>query len=343
MGDMNGIGLEVVLKALGDDRILNQCIPVIYSNAKIVAYHKKVINRGDIIFHSTSSARGIQEDKINVINTWTDDVTINLGQLSKEGGRYAYLSLDRAIQDMKEGLVDVLVTAPIHKKAMHLADFPHLGHTEYLGAQFEANSTLMMMVDDGFRVALVTTHNALAEIPGMITKERLTNKLLLLRKTLIEDFDIAKPHIAVLGLNPHAGDDGTMGSEEEETIVPVLEEFKKRGVLVSGPYSADGFFGSHSERKFDAVLAMYHDQGLIPFKTRAFHSGVNYTAGLSIVRTSPDHGTAFEIAGKNEADPTSMRNAIYTAIDVYRNRKNYKEDKERPIKKNPKSSEDIIE
>lgn len=343
MGDMNGIGLEVTLKALADERILQYCIPVIYGNAKIVAYHKKVIGRGDLMFNSTNQAENIREDKINVVNCWQEDESIQLGQLTKEAGRCSYISLDRATNDLKNGLVDVLVTAPINKKAMHLADFPHLGHTEYLGAEFGANSTLMMMVDDNYRVGLVTTHNALSEVPSMITKERLTDKLIILIKTLQRDFGIEKPHVAVLGLNPHAGDDGTMGIEEEETIIPVLEKFKEAGQLVSGPYSADGFFGSGQQRKFDAVLAMYHDQGLIPFKSQAFHSGVNCTAGLSIVRTSPDHGTAYEIAGKNIADPTSMRNAIYVAIDVYRNRKKYDEGKANVMEKNPKSSEDIIE
>lgn len=343
MGDMNGIGLEVILKAVGDERILNQCVPIIYGNSKIVSYHKNIIDRGDFSFHSTGQAEDVRDDKVNVVNCWQDDVNIQLGQVTKDGGKYAYIALDRAVQDIRQGKIDVLVTAPIHKKAMHLADFPHLGHTEYLGAQFDASSTLMMMVDGKFKVALATTHNALSEIPSMITKERLREKIEMLRICLVSDFDISEPHIAVLGLNPHAGDEGTMGSEEENVITPVIMEMKEKGYFVSGPYSADGFFGSHSHRKFDAVLAMYHDQGLIPFKTEAFHSGVNYTGGLKIIRTSPDHGTAYEIAGKGEADHTSMSNSIYLAIDVFRNRKAYVSGRANSIRKNPKPSEDIIE
>ena len=343
LGDINGIGLEVTLKALSDERILNQCTPIIYGNTKIVAYHKKVIGQHDLNFQSTGDANNVNQYKINVVNCWQDDVNIQLGQLTVEGGKYAYIALDRAVRDLKEGVIDVLVTAPINKKAMHLADFPHLGHTEYLGAQFDAPSTLMLMVDDHYKVALVTTHVPLREVPDLITKERVSEKLNILLHTLQRDFDIQKPHVAILGLNPHAGDDGTMGMEEDEVLIPLIKEMKDAGHHVSGPYSADGFFGSQSQDKFDAVLAMYHDQGLIPFKSKAFHSGVNVTAGLPVVRTSPDHGTAYEIAGKSIADPTSMRNSIYLAIDIYRNRKEYDMDRENVMRKNPKSSEDIIE
>lgn len=339
VGDINGIGMEVVLKALSNDKILDSCIPIIYGSAKVVSYHKNITGLGQLSFQPLTDAIRPSTSKINVLNCWQDNVMINLGKTTEEGGKYAYIALDRAAQDLKSGLIDVLVTAPINKKAMKMADFPFVGHTDFLASKFEGENALMMMVDDDFRVALVTAHVPLAEVKPLITRERVARTLNQLILTLQQDFGIEQPHIAVLGLNPHAGDEGTIGEEEQEVILPVILDHKEKGHLVSGPYGADGFFGANLENKFDAVLAMYHDQGLIAFKARSFDTGVNYTAGLSAIRTSPDHGTAFPIAGKNQADAQSMRNAIYVAIDTFRNRKDYLDDRQNTMQRTEKESE----
>lgn len=338
-GDINGIGLEVILKALSNDRILHQCTPIIYGSSKTVSYHKNIAELKDLSFQPLSDANNPSPQRINVVNCWQDTVNIQLGTTTAEAGKYAYIALDRAVQDLNKGLIDVLVTAPINKKAMHLADFPYIGHTDFLAASYEGSRALMMMVDDDFRVAMVTAHVPIVEVASMITKERLGETLDMLILALQQDFGIERPHIAVLGLNPHAGDEGTIGEEEDNVIRPVIEEFKTKGEIISGPFGADGFFGARLHKKFDAVLAMYHDQGLIPFKSVAFHTGVNFSAGLPIIRTSPDHGTAFEIAGKNLADPQSMRNAVYLAIDTFRKRKEYLADRANVMERSEKKAE----
>ncbi|MCB9321680.1 MAG: 4-hydroxythreonine-4-phosphate dehydrogenase PdxA [Lewinellaceae bacterium] len=339
-GDINGIGLEVILKTFSNFRLLDYCIPVIYASSKVVSYHKNILKGQDLPLVNFRNAENLQPGKINIVNCWSENVNISLGQVNEEGGKYAYISLDAAVRDLKDGYLDALVTAPIHKQAMQLASFPYKGHTDFLTQAFEAPENLMLMVDGSLRIGVVTDHVALRDVPDMITPERLKNKLNILIQSLQRDFGIEKPTVAVLGLNPHASDDGLMGDEENNTIIPVIQGFKAEGHLVMGPYPADGFFGSLSHRKFDAILAMYHDQGLIPFKTMAFATGVNYTAGLPVVRTSPGHGTAFDLAGKNEADPSSYRAAVYLAMDLARNRRSYDEARANALTKKPKLSED---
>lgn len=339
VGDINGIGLEVTLKALANEKILNHCTPIIYGSSKVVSYHKNIAGLNNLSFQPLSDATHPNISKVNVVNCWQDNVVIQLGKTSSDAGKYAYIALDRAVQDLDKGLIDVLVTAPINKKAMHLADFPYIGHTDFLGAKYEGSHPLMMMIDEDFRVALVTAHVPIVEVAKLVTQDRIGQTLDKLILSLQQDFGIEKPHIAVLGLNPHAGDEGTIGDEEDKVIRPVIEKYKNDGHIISGPFGADGFFGARLHKKVDAVLAMYHDQGLIPFKSVAFHSGVNFSAGLPIIRTSPDHGTAFEIAGKNIADPQSMRNAIYLAIDTHRKRIEYLADRSNVMKRSEKESE----
>ena len=339
IGDINGVGPEVILKSLSNKYILERCTPIIYSSSKVVSYHKNIVKKQDLSFVSQSNADRVSKGRINVVNCWMDSVNISLGSITETGGKFAYISMDSAVRDLKAGKIDALVTAPIHKKAMALANFPFKGHTDYLTAQFEKES-LMLMVSDDLRIAVVTEHIPLAEVPQVFSKELVSKKLNTLLRTLKVDFGIDRPVIAVLGLNPHAGDDGLMGTEEEEIIRPVIIEAKKKGELIMGPFPADGFFGSGKFSKVDAILAMYHDQGLIPFKTLAFEKGVNFTAGLPIIRTSPSHGTAFDIAGKNQADATSFSNALFLAIDTVRNRRDYKEMNENALAKKPKLSEE---
>ncbi|MBK9255731.1 MAG: 4-hydroxythreonine-4-phosphate dehydrogenase PdxA [Saprospiraceae bacterium] len=338
IGDINGIGPEVILKALSEQKLIKSCTPIVYGSAKVLAYHKNIVKESQISFQSVQSPKQAYAQRVNVINCWEDVVNITLGKATSEGGKYAYLALDRAIKDLKEGLLDAVVTAPINKQAMHLADFPYPGHTEFLTAQDGAKPSLMMLVSDSLKVALVTNHIPVSEISGMISKELILQKIQTLNKTLIEDFDISRPVIAVLGLNPHAGDDGMLGDEEERFIRPAIIEAKKNGILAAGPYPADGFFGSAQWKKADAILAMYHDQGLIPFKAMTFGTGTNYTAGLSFIRTSPDHGTAYDIAGQNIADESSLLHAIFAAVDISKNRKEYHEDRSNALVRREKQS-----
>lgn len=337
VGDINGVGLEVILKTLLNEKILELCTPVVYGSSKIVSYHKNIVE-GEIDFNSTRGADKLYYDKVNIVNCWQENVNITLGKPSDLSGKYAYLSLESATQDLKAELIDALVTAPISKEAMKMADFPFPGHTEYLAKELGPGPGLMFMVNDSLRIGLATNHLPLKEVAGALSKELIMDKLQLMNQSLKVDFGLERPSIAVLGLNPHAGDGGVLGDEEEAFIRPAVVELKKKGMLVMGPFSADGFFGSGQYRKFDAILAMYHDQGLIPFKALSFGSGVNFTAGLSRVRTSPDHGTAFDLAGKNEADPSSFRKALFLAMDIARNRRLYAEMHENPIQKREKSS-----
>ena len=332
-GDINGIGLEVILKALAHPKILAICIPVIYGSSKVVSYHKNIVKLDDVIFVGQRNADRLALDKINVVNIWNDDVNITLGKPTDLGGQFAQQSLEAAVKDLKLGLIDAIVTAPIHKKSMQLAGFEHVGHTEYLTKEFNANDSLMLLVADSLRVGLVTTHVPLRDVAKSITKERVISKLRIFSEALRIDFGFERPNIAVLGLNPHAGEEGMLGDEEEKIIRPAIMECKKNGMMAFGPFSADGFFGSGQFNKFDGILAMYHDQGLVPFKALTFGSGVNFTAGISIIRTSPDHGTAFDLAGKNEADPASFLHAMFTAIDIYRNRTEYHELKKNAVRK----------
>jgi 4-hydroxythreonine-4-phosphate dehydrogenase len=334
VGDINGIGLEVILKALNHKRIVNICTPVVYGSSKVVSYHKNIAALEELSFFGQRSAERLAHDKINVVNCWNDSVNITLGKPTESGGKYAQISLEAATKDLKEGLVDALVTAPIHKKSMQLAGFQHVGHTEYLTKEFNAKNSLMVLANDSLRVGLVTSHVPLKDVSQAITKEAILKKLRIFNQTLKVDFGLERPSIAVLGLNPHAGEEGMLGDEEDKIIRPAVVEAKKeKGMMVFGPYAADGFFGSAQFTKFDGILAMYHDQGLIPFKALTFGQGVNFTAGLSCIRTSPDHGTAFDLAGKNSADPSSFMHALFMAIDIYRNRKEYKELRANAVKK----------
>lgn len=332
MGDINGISTEVIIKALSDERILEHFIPIIYGSAKVVAYYKNMVASENFQFSSINEASATSKDRINVLNCWEEEADITVGTATEAGGKFAHIALDRAVRDFKQHAIDAIVTAPINKHAMKLANFGFPGHTEFLADQFKSSTDLMMMVSQDMRIALVTNHVPVSQLGSVITKERIENKLLALHKSLIEDFGIENPTIAVLGINPHAGDDGSIGTEDDELTRPVIIEAKKKGMNVMGPYPADGFFGSNTQRKFDAILAMYHDQGLIPFKALSFGDGVNFTAGLPIVRTSPDHGTAYDIVGKDLADPGSLRHAIYCAVDIARQRKAYAEARENQLK-----------
>jgi 4-hydroxythreonine-4-phosphate dehydrogenase len=322
-GDGNGIGYEVIIKALADERMLDLCTPVIYGSSKIFGFYKKQIHNIDQINTNViNSAKDVHQKRVNIVNCLPENVFVEPGQATAESAKAAMISLERAVEDIREGHIDVLVTAPINKRAMAGEGFGYTGHTEYLEKQFGVDEVAMIMVCDRLKVGVVTGHIALKDVVTSITKEKILSKLRLMKVSLERDFGVDAPKIAVLGLNPHCGDGGLLGDEEQQIILPAVQEANAEGILAFGPYSPDGFFGS-SYGKFDAVLAMYHDQGLTPFKALAFEEGVNYTAGLPIVRTSPDHGTAYEMAGRDMADPRSMMAAIYTAIDIFNRRADY--------------------
>ncbi len=320
LGDINGIGPEVVIKALSDPRLLNIVTPVVYGSTRVLSYYRKLMGLEELNYSQVKTKGQFFPKVINVVNCWEEEIKITPGQPSKDGGRAALMSLKKVVEEVKEGLIDGFVTGPIDKNTIHGDDFPFRGHTEYLTQTFEAMESLMLMVGESLKVGLVTEHVSLKEVSGHITKERVELKIRLLELSLKNDFRISKPKIAVLGLNPHAGDEGLIGDEENLVIKPVIADLKSKGKLVMGPYPADGFFGSGQHKKFDGILAMYHDQGLIPFKYIDFENGVNFTAGLPTVRTSPDHGTAYSIAGKNQADESSLRQAIFVATDIIKNR-----------------------
>ena len=322
-GDGNGIGYEVIIKALADERMLELCTPVIYGSSKIFGFYKKQIHNIDQINTNViNSAKDVHQKRVNIVNCLPENVFVEPGQSTPESAKAAMTSLERAVEDIKEGYIDVLVTAPFNKRAMAGEGFGYTGHTEYLEKEFGVDEVAMIMVCDQLKVGVVTGHIALKDVVKNITQEKIVKKLKLMKASLERDFGIDSPKIAVLGLNPHCGDGGLLGDEEQEIILPAVVEANEQGILAFGPYSPDGFFGA-SYSKFDAVLAMYHDQGLTPFKAIAFEEGVNFTAGLPIVRTSPDHGTAYEMAGRDMADPRSMMSAIYTAIDIYNRRADY--------------------
>ncbi len=321
LGDINGVGPEVVIKALHDNRVLSLITPIIYGSTRSISFYKKLMSLDDFAYSHVKGTGQFTPKIINVVNCWEDVIEITPGKPSLETGKAALLSLRQAAHDLKEGLLDALVTAPVDKSTIHSSDFPFKGHTEFLAEYFDTSDYLMLMVSEKLRVGLVTEHIPVKEIPLMVTRERVSIKLMILEQTLQRDFGIPKPKIAVLGLNPHAGDGGLIGQEEENIIKPVINEMKNKNKLVYGPFPADGFFASGQHARYDGVLAMYHDQGLIPFKTMAFESGVNFTAGLPTIRTSPDHGTGYSIAGKNQALEGSMRQAIYTALDIVKIRR----------------------
>jgi len=318
IGDINGIGAEVTMKALQDSRLQKMITPVIYGHGKAITYYRKIMEMNDFNFMQIKSIEEIHHKKTNVINVVQESPEVMPGVETKEAGNMALAALDQAIVDLKSNHLDALVTAPLNKKNINSAETPFIGHTEYLADAFESKKNMMFMVSEDMRVGLVTGHLPLKSVVAAITTETIKAKLKIMLKSLTQDFGIAKPKIAVLGLNPHAGEDGLLGTEEQDIILPVVKEFKERGELVFGPYPSDGFFGMMHQKKFDGVLAMYHDQGLIPFKTVSFDNGVNFTAGLPIIRTSPDHGTAYNIAGKNAANEGSMRTAIFLAHDIIR-------------------------
>jgi 4-hydroxythreonine-4-phosphate dehydrogenase len=330
IGDLNGIGSEVVLKTFEDSRMLEFCTPVIFANVKIISFVKKT-------FESTSAIHGIDTleqivvGKINVLNVWRENVDLNFGVNDDAVGKYAIKSFMTATKALKEGKIDVLVTAPINKYNIQSDEFKFPGHTDYLNQELEGNA-LMFMVQDNLRVGLLTDHIPVNDVASHLTEDLIKQKIETIKQSLIQDFSINKPKIAVLGLNPHAGDGGVIGKEDDTILKPVIKKLFEKGTMVFGPYPADGFFGNSQYEKFDAVIATYHDQGLIPFKTLSFGNGVNYTAGLNKVRTSPDHGTAYDIAGKGIANHNSFKEAVFLAIDIYNSRNQYSEISKKPLK-----------
>lgn len=330
IGDLNGIGSEVILKTFEDTRMLELCTPVIFANAKIVSFLRKELNI-DIAIHGIDKIEQLVVGKINVLNVWREGVNLELGKNDDVVGSYAIKSFVAATKALKEGLVDVLVTAPINKYNIQSEDFKFPGHTDYLDKELEGDS-LMLMVHDDIRVGLLTDHVPVNEVAKHLNEKLISSKIKTIIQTLKQDFEIEKPKVAVLGLNPHSGDNGVIGQEEEKIIKPALKKLFEAGNMVFGPFSADGFFGSAQYEKYDAVIATYHDQGLIPFKTLSFGNGVNYTAGLNKIRTSPDHGTAYEIAGKGVANHESFKEAVYLAIDIFKKRNDYQELIKNPLK-----------
>lgn len=332
IGDVNGIGLEVIIKTLMDNRVLEYCTPIVYGHTKVASFHRKTLDINEFNFNVISNASVAQNKRANMINCWEEDVKIELGMTTETGGKYAFISLEKALDDLIAGHTDALVTAPINKHNIQNDNFQFAGHTEYIQAKTNAPDSLMFLVSEDIRVGVVTGHIPVQEIPEKISVEKIVSKLALMSESLKKDFWIQKPRIAVLGLNPHAGDNGLIGKEELEIIIPAIAEANAQGIFAFGPYAADGFFAAHTYSQFDAVLAMYHDQGLIPFKQVAFHNGVNFTAGLPVVRTSPDHGTGYDIAGKNQASESSFREALFTAINIVERRRESLELSSNPLK-----------
>ncbi len=334
IGDLNGIGGEIVLKTFDDSRMLDFCTPVIFASTKTLNFLKKHFHLS-INFQGVDAAANAIDGKINVVNVWKENVNIHFGEEDPKIGEYAFKSLEAATQALKNDEIDVLVTAPINKNTIQSEKFKFPGHTDYLAKELEGDS-LMLMITNSLRIGLFTDHVALKDIASVITPELIEKKIKTIQKTLQQDFRIEKPKIAVLGINPHSGDNGLIGKEDEDILKPTLQKIREKGSLVYGPYAADSFFGTKNYKNFDAVIASYHDQGLIPFKTLSFGEGVNFTAGLKKVRTSPDHGTAFEIAGKNEANINSFKEAVFKAIEIFKTRKEYKKLSKNPLKKQGK-------
>lgn len=332
-GDINGIGIELIIKTFSDNRILELCTPVVFASNKIINFYRKSLPEYNFNWQNVKEFSKLNVKQINIYNCWEEDVVVSPGQLNETGGKYAVRSLLAATNALKQNEIDGLITAPIHKKNVQSSEFNFTGHTPFLKKIFDASDVVMILFANEFRVALVTEHVPVNEVASNISREIILRKLNILNESLKKDFGIDKPKIAVLGLNPHAGDEGLIGKEEETIIKPAIKDAKQNNLLVTGPFSADGFFARGLQTRFDAVLAMYHDQGLVPFKTIASGEGVNYTAGLPVVRTSPDHGTAFDIAGKGKADETSFRTAVFECIDIISRRKEYEFNHKNPLKK----------
>ncbi len=330
VGDINGIGCEIILRTFEDSRMFEFCTPVLFASNKTISQQKKDLGI-NLNYHGINEASKCIDNKINVVNVWKDTPKINYGQPTRESGILAIRSLKAAVRSLKKNEIDVLVTAPINKANIQSDDFKFPGHTDYL-AQELGGQSLMFMIADELKIGLLTDHVAVKDVPDSISKELIEKKVQIIENSLIMDFGVRRPKIAMLGINPHSGDNGVIGQEDEQVLKPAIEKLSNSRHLVFGPYSADSFFGSGAYKQFDAVLAAYHDQGLIPFKTLSFGKGVNYTAGLSHVRTSPDHGTAYEIAGKGEADHSSFKEAVFSAIEIFRNRKQFQELTQSPLK-----------
>lgn len=335
-GDINGIGYEVIIKALSDQLINDICTPIVYGSPKVAAYHRKALNVNNFSFNNIRIPEEAHLKKANMINVLDDNIRVELGKSTPQGGEAALISIEKAVDDLIKGKIHVMVTAPIDKHNIQSKDFQFKGHTDYLKARAGVDEVLMFMIGESMKIGVVTDHVPLRKVAEMITIETIIRKIRLMNQSLILDFGIRRPRIAILGLNPHAGDNSLIGNEEAEVITPAILQTQKEGILTFGPFPADGFFGAGSFAKFDGILAMYHDQGLAPFKALSFDSGVNFTAGLPFIRTSPVHGTAFDIAGKGEASENSFRQALYLACDIYRNRKLYAE-----ISRNPLRHQDI--
>lgn len=331
-GDVNGIGTELIIKVLADSRILDICTPVIFGSNKVINFYRKGIPDVNLTYQILKDFH-INTKSVNLYTCWEEEVNITPGILNEIGGKYAIKSLTAAVQALKDKKIDGLVTAPIHKKNVQSSEFNYTGHTPYLKDVFGVKDVVMVLTAENLKVALLTEHIPMSEVSKYVTRENILTKLEILHQSLQKDFGITKPRIAVLGLNPHAGDEGLIGPEEDSIIKPAVKEAKQKNMMVFGPYSADAFFARGQHEKFDAVLAMYHDQGLIPFKSLAMGEGVNFTAGIPGVRTSPDHGTAFDIAGKNKANESSMREALFTAIDILRTRFEYFDSRKNPLRK----------
>jgi 4-hydroxythreonine-4-phosphate dehydrogenase len=331
MGDINGIGPELILKTFAEPEILSTCIPVVYGSARVFSFYKKLVTAEDFVYHIVKTAEEAQSGKVNLINVWQEEVKIDPGVSNETGAKYAILSLEAATADLQAGKIHALVTAPIDKSNLEKLNFQFAGHTEYF-AHKAGKESLMLLVHENLRVALVTGHVSVNNISGALTKEGIIKKTQLLKETLVKDFSITRPKIAVLALNPHAGDQGKFGNEEAAVIQPSITYLQEKGMLVMGPFAADGFFASGNFKNYDGILAMYHDQGLIPFKTLAGIAGVNFTAGLNFIRTSPDHGPGFDLAGKDKAEVTSFRDALYLASDLYLTRHNNREYSKNPLK-----------
>ncbi len=321
IGDINGVGIELIIKTFSDKRMFDFCTPIVFGSSKSMMFYKKMLN-SNIHIHNINNLNQITEGKLNVLNCWKEDVEITPGKTNEIGGKYALNSLTNAANALKSGKVDVLLTAPINKENIQSTEFNFAGHTEFLEDKLDGKSLMILMTDE-LKVGLITGHIPISEITTSITSELIKSKVEILYEALVKDFQITKPKIAVLGLNPHCGDKGVIGKEDDELIRPTINEIQQEGKLVYGPFAADGFFGSKTYKQYDAVLAMYHDQGLAPFKALSFGKGINYTAGLNRIRTSPDHGTAYEIAGKGVADFSSFKEALFKAIEIYKKRENH--------------------
>jgi 4-hydroxythreonine-4-phosphate dehydrogenase len=331
-GDINGIGYEVIIKALSDPSINDICTTIVYGSPKVAAYHRKALNVSNFSFNNIRTADEAHSKKANMINCLDDNIRVELGKSTPQGGEAALISLEKAVGDLKNGKIDVLITAPIDKQNVQSEAFHFNGHTDYLKSVAGSGEALMLMIGESMRIGIATDHVPLSKVPGLITIETIIQKIRLMNRSLVLDFGIRKPRIAVLGLNPHAGDKSLLGSEEVDIIDPAIQLAQREGIMAFGPFPADGFFGAGSFTKFDGILAMYHDQGLTPFKALSFDSGVNFTAGLPFIRTSPVHGTAFDIAGKGEASENSFRQAIFLACDIFKNRQMYTEMTKNPLK-----------